>query len=256
MKAIKLLLQDEKAKKNGFFLLVEGSRIDHAAHANDPVAHIYDMLELDKTVETIFSTVGLESSDQEKESNRRKWKSTIDLGETAVVVVADHETGGLSLGRDGLYEMRPQILAQIGESCQGIASSIVRSLSALNNTNWNLTECSSVVQQMFASRTHLNLTQTQLDILLPVALEAFEMHPNGHQADLLDMYGSNLTSVIGEIISEHALIGWTSRAHTGIDVNLYAAGPEQFVESLSGVVENTFVSWVVSKFLDLQFPSM
>lgn len=65
--------------KNGFFLMVEGSKVDWSNHANDPVATITDMLAFDKAV-----------------------KAALDFakkdGNTVVVVAADHGTGGLAMG--------------------------------------------------------------------------------------------------------------------------------------------------------------
>jgi len=45
-KAIELLSQDE----DGFFLMVEGSKVDWAAHANDPIGIISDVLAFDEAV--------------------------------------------------------------------------------------------------------------------------------------------------------------------------------------------------------------
>ena len=65
----------------GFFLLIEGSRIDHAGHENDPAAQVHEVLAYDKT----FTSV-LEYLD----------KSNI---EGVAVSTSDHETGGLSVAR-------------------------------------------------------------------------------------------------------------------------------------------------------------
>ncbi len=75
-KAIALLSDDP----DGFFLMVEGSRIDHAAHANDPAAVLHETLEFERAVQ------------KAPEFARRD-------GRTLVVSTSDHETGGLALGR-------------------------------------------------------------------------------------------------------------------------------------------------------------
>lgn len=62
----------------GFFLLIEGSRIDHAGHNNDPAAQVREVLAYDK----MFRSV-LEFADQS------------DV-ETVVISTSDHETGGLA----------------------------------------------------------------------------------------------------------------------------------------------------------------
>ena len=75
-KAIEKLSQNP----NGFFLMVEGSKVDWAAHANDPVGMATDMLAFDRAC-----GAALEFARQN--------------GETAVVIVPDHGNSGISIGR-------------------------------------------------------------------------------------------------------------------------------------------------------------
>lgn len=73
-KALELLSQDE----DGFMLMVEGSQIDGAGHANDPRYLLAEMQDFEQVV-----------------------RLAVDFADThpgtLVVVVADHETGGLSM---------------------------------------------------------------------------------------------------------------------------------------------------------------
>ncbi len=62
----------------GFFLMVEGGQIDWAAHVNDAPWVIEDVLDFDAAV-----AVGLAYAER--------------LGNTLVIVTADHETGGMAL---------------------------------------------------------------------------------------------------------------------------------------------------------------
>lgn len=71
-KSLELLEDDE----DGFFLLVEGSRIDHAGHGNALPHMIHEVLEFEQTVQTVL-----------------EWAEGRD--DTLVIVTADHETGGL-----------------------------------------------------------------------------------------------------------------------------------------------------------------
>ncbi|MGC9396436.1 MAG: alkaline phosphatase [Anaerolineae bacterium] len=63
---------------NGFFLMVEGGRIDHAGHANDIARNVFEVLEFDRAVEIAYAWA----------TNRT---------DTLIIVTADHETGGLSV---------------------------------------------------------------------------------------------------------------------------------------------------------------
>lgn len=69
------LLDDNK---KGFFAMIEGSHIDHAAHANNAEQLIFEMEEFDKAVNAAFDYADTHKG-------------------TLVIVTADHETGGVSL---------------------------------------------------------------------------------------------------------------------------------------------------------------
>lgn len=67
-----------KRSKKGFFLLVEGSQIDWASHANDRNWLRAEMLDFDKAVTEALAYAAAD-------------------GETLVIVTGDHECGGLTL---------------------------------------------------------------------------------------------------------------------------------------------------------------
>lgn len=74
MHAISLLEDDP----DGFFLLVEGGRIDHAAHDHELERNIHETIEFDRTVAAIAA-----------------WAKGRE--DTLLIVTADHETGGMSI---------------------------------------------------------------------------------------------------------------------------------------------------------------
>jgi len=63
---------------NGFFLMVEGSQIDWAAHDNDQQSVIYETLDFDRAVK-----IALDFAER--------------CGNTLVIITGDHETGGMSI---------------------------------------------------------------------------------------------------------------------------------------------------------------
>lgn len=72
----------------GFFLMIEGSQIDWAGHANDSEGIVAEMLDFDKAIKAALDFA-------EKDGN------------TLVIVTADHETGGYSIiggDKDGKVE--------------------------------------------------------------------------------------------------------------------------------------------------------
>lgn len=81
--------------EEGFFMMVESGRIDQAGHANDAAAVAHEVLEFDNAIQE-----ALEFYNEHPE-------------ETLIVVVGDHETGGLGLGFGYEYFVEfDQMLAQ------------------------------------------------------------------------------------------------------------------------------------------------
>jgi alkaline phosphatase len=103
--AINLLSQDEA----GFFLMVEGSKVDWAGHTNDPVGIVSDILAFDDAVGVAL--------DFAKESQN-----------TMLLVMTDHGTGGITIGNhltDDSYASDPvslhvSLLSQMTRTPEGI----------------------------------------------------------------------------------------------------------------------------------------
>ena len=71
-------LEKMDARKNPFFIMVEGSQIDWGGHDNDSEHMISEMLEFDRTVEKVFNFANIDKN-------------------TTVIITADHETGGVAI---------------------------------------------------------------------------------------------------------------------------------------------------------------
>ncbi len=105
----------EKRSDRGFFLMVEGGRIDHAAHGNDP-AGIAEQVEYDEALGVAMDYV---------EDGPGHGRGPSD---TMVVNVPDHETGGLVLARDRYQQDWGAIVGQ--SASQGVLESEVAELSS------------------------------------------------------------------------------------------------------------------------------
>ena len=87
-------LKNEK----GFFLMVEGGKIDWAAHSNDLAGTIFETLDFDAAIALAYEF----------------YKQHPD--ETLIVVTADHETGGVTLGRGKGYVYDLNVVKSPAES--------------------------------------------------------------------------------------------------------------------------------------------
>src|ERR1700759_5468533 len=79
--ALKALSDATKTSDKGFFLMIEGSRIDHAGHANDPAAQVHEVLAYDDAVASVLGFLDKDSTPG------------------VMVSTSDHETGGLAVAR-------------------------------------------------------------------------------------------------------------------------------------------------------------
>ena len=77
-RAVNTALQTLDGAENGFFLMVEGSQIDFACHANDSAWMVDEVVDFSQAIQ-----IALDYAEEH--------------GNTLVVVTADHETGGLTL---------------------------------------------------------------------------------------------------------------------------------------------------------------
>lgn len=80
------------ANPNGFYLMVEGGSVDHAAHSNEPGRLIEEMIDFNDSVQAVVDWVNRHSN----------WN------ETLVIVTSDHETGliwGLNSDREAFERM-------------------------------------------------------------------------------------------------------------------------------------------------------
>ncbi len=198
-KAITLL----KDRPEGFFLMVEGSRIDHAAHVNDAAGHLHDILAFEDAV-----TVALDFARQD--------------GQTLLLSTSDHETGGLSLGRnlDGaaIYAWKPSVLEPVKHSYEHLATLLEAGMKpdALFSEEYGIDDATA------AEQDRLRMAQNTKDVGMAMR-------------------------VISEAIARRAFIGWTTNGHTGVDVNLYAFGPG--AKRFSGNHDNTFIGRMLFDYL-------
>lgn len=179
--AIRILSQNSR----GFFLLVEGSKIDWAAHANDPAGIITEYLAFDDAVEEAMSF-----------ANRD--------GYTAVIVVPDHGNSGISLGNyrsDKNYDELPiSDLVTPLRNCKMSAIGISEKIR-----NFSVSP-----KETFFEYTGIRLTEEEV---------------NRIDTALKSKNKSLLVPTVTEIISDHTYVGFTTHGHTGEDVMLAVYHP-------------------------------
>lgn len=188
-KALSLLSKD----KNGFFLMVEGSKVDYAAHSNDPMGIVSEYDAFDKAV-----AVAMDFAKKD--------------GNTTVIVVPDHGNSGMTVGNndyknyykkglDTAMAMLPQYKCT-GEGLTGLiqAQGVDR------------------ICPIFKEFTGIDLT--------PAEEKAVRESMANIEKDYMEVALSrNLKSVVTKILNAHVHFGYASGCHTSEDVFLAVYNP-------------------------------
>ncbi|WP_025821769.1 alkaline phosphatase [Shewanella marina] len=186
-KALQLLSQQNP---HGFVLLVEGSLIDWAGHSNDIATAMHEMDEFANSIETV-------------EQFSRQHPDTL------MVVTADHNTGGLSIGANSKYQWDSALVKGINASPNAIATQII------DQQDW---------QPIATNLLGFELTAAELEQLKQARMQGQKL----------------LTNKLKDIINLRSYTGWTTHGHTGVDVQVFATGPG--AQLFNGHQDNTDIA--------------
>lgn len=206
---------------NGFFLMVEGSKVDWAAHANDPAGMIGEFLAFDKAV-------GAAIEFAKKDGN------------TTIVVLPDHGNSGFSIGRNGLKKSYTSLTK---DDLFGTVSKIKRTAEGLEKMLLNTKP--ENIKEVFKQYTGIEITNDELKTLAG--------SKNYKTEDYTQVSNSNnMTHNITVILNERMPFGFTTGGHTGEEVFLAVYHPKGDI--LKGNVRNTDVHQYLYKVAGLEKP--
>lgn len=209
-KALQLLTPSEK----GFVLMIEGSQIDWCGHANDIACALAEMDDFAKAI--------------------RIAKAYVDSHpDTLLVITADHETGGLSLGSEGEYAWNRSVIQGVKHTATEISRQLLQ-ISAAE------------VPALWKSLTGIELKTQELQALqqaLQIAKQAVGSQPLTNLDGLTKTQEEALKALQGAVkapINHYSKTGWTSGAHTAIDVPVLAWGKQR--ADFAGFQDNTDIA--------------
>lgn len=180
-KAIEVLNKDE----DGFFLMVEGSKVDWAAHANNTVGIVSDILAFDEAV-------------------KKAVEFAKEDGNTVVVVTTDHGNSGITIGSSYYND-------NIGSYDKATYANTTDLLKNATITEERFNEISSgksdaEIKELALKYYGINLTDEELAIV------------KGEQ-------GEGRKVGIREVIARRVGIGYTTGGHTGEQIYLGVYSP-------------------------------
>ena len=207
-------LMKKQGLRDGFFLMVEGGKIDWACHANDPT-FISELIDMDNAVKVAY-----EFYQQHPD-------------ETLIVVTADHETGGLVLGR-GAYELNLKAISYQRMSMVKLERELKAKKEKLGDAfTWD--EAKKFFTENFGFWDGVNVDKDQTARLE----KSFNEFKEGKEG------ADRVCSTVKHIISECALIGWQSGGHSNGYVPAFAIGVG--AEEFHGRFDNTEICKKMAK---------
>lgn len=189
-KAIAQLSKNE----NGFFLMVEGSKVDWMAHGNDAVGCITEFLAFDKAV---GAAIDFARKD----------------GETAVIILPDHGNSGFSIGRRDLKSYDKASISKLFDN-----------VSKYKKTGPGLEEIlmkedTGNFKTVFKKYTDIDLTDEELASLVSTK--------DDNEDDYMKKAQSrSMGHTIIDIMNSRTYFGFTTGGHTGEEVFLAAYHPQ------------------------------
>lgn len=213
-------LYSKDKDQNGFFLMNEiGGKIDYSCHPNDGATAFAEVAAADSAVKLCYDFY-LQHPD-----------------ETLIVITADHETGGLTVGNQrGHYSLSLKLLAN--QKCSDAA--FTRKLQALrrethNKVTWE--QVKALLTENFGFYDAVEIDQ-QEDMMLK---EIYKRSFVGKMANEKNLYYENepMTGTAVRLLNSKAAVGWTTTSHTAGLVPVFAVGVG--AEKFSGYNDNASI---------------
>jgi alkaline phosphatase len=188
-------------KPNGFFAMIEGGRIDHAAHRNDAAGTIRDTLAFDEAVGVVLDF-------QQKNPD------------TLLIVTADHETGGMA------------IIGHSKESKEYVGIDLAAIQKAQTSFELIAEELGrdptpEKIRDAVKKHTGIEITQDEAKIVANDTIRK------------LDPYNYSYATLhtLAFVLRPYLRVGWGSQTHTASPLLAFGSGPGS--EELVGFRHNT-----------------
>lgn len=201
---------------NGFFLMIEGGLIDWACHSNDAATVFAEVEDLSNTMNEVL----------------RFYHQHPD--ETLIILTADHETGGLSLGT-GDYQLNLSVLQNQKKSAYKL-NEMFNQMAKEKGENICWEDVKTFLEDNFGFWKNVELTKEETNELRNIFEKRFLLHQNTQQQTLY-LNGEQLISQSVKILNKKANIGWSSYGHSAGFVPVFAIGLG--AEKIQGIMDNT-----------------
>ena len=213
-----------KDNRKGFFLMVEGGKIDWASHNNDGATTIHEVLDMDAAVKVAY------------EFYKKHPK------ETLIIVTADHETGGLGLATSG-FALNLEVLEE-QELSQEELSTCVSNLRKEKNNHVSWEDVKELLSDKLGLWDEVAVTWRQEKYLRDEYEMSFVKN-KVHFAESLYAKSEPIAAKAKDVLNQLSGLGWTSGNHSSAYVPVFAIGAG--AELFNGKMDNTDIPKRIAK---------
>jgi alkaline phosphatase len=194
----------------GFFMMVEGGKIDWACHANDAAAVVHDVQAFDNAIKEALAFY------------RRHPK------ETLIVVTADHESGGLFAGSTAGLK---GVLRHQKISGQRFAEKVA---------SWKTHGMVTFPMALDSVRLYFGFGATERPAALSLSVSDRNVLGNAYRMTMNNDSADAFTSAVTGMLNSKAGVRWGSHNHTAVPVDVFAIGRGS--EVFKGFYDNTDIA--------------
>lgn len=206
--------------KKGFFMMIEGGKIDYGGHTNDLATNIAETKAFSDAVQVAVDFYNKHPK------------------ETLIVVTADHETGGMTWANETVSkEEFRQIVSGQQLSYQEFGKLVQEYVQ--NGNQGELTDWLPVFQARFGLD---HLSEQEYEYLQQAAYASVRREKYGPYEPLM--------IAVCKVLAQRAGIAWSTYGHSGVDVPIYAHGKHG--EQFAGHYENNEVAAKLSQTIGLK----
>lgn len=194
----------EKHTPERFFLMAEAGNIDHALHANDGGAAVVEIINFNEAIKLAYDFY-LEHPD-----------------ETLIVVTADHDTGGMAMGNNTVgYSSAFGNVAHQRISKDVMNENLKQMLADGTAITWE--EMRASLSDKLGLFTAIKVSPEKEEMLKEKFSDTFEKRNSADKKTLYASFDAFAESVFN-LWNDLTGYGFTSNAHTGNPVPLFAIG--------------------------------
>lgn len=209
----------------GFFMMVEGGKIDYAAHDNDAASIIGEMEDFDNAIAEAYKFYLQHKN------------------ETMIIITADHETGGVSLGiAENGYESDFGILSKQKMSMSKFGTIIKKQTK--NEDNVSMKDYTDLASKYFMG-IEMDFSADE-QAILNEAYADINAKSNRAKDEVKSKYNGNnpMAYAFCQIMNRRASVGFSTNAHTCAKVPVYAVG------TTTPILDNTEIFGVIKSFIE------